>query len=223
MRGSAYEGFVRLRMFMWLMFYVAFSGRAQTPTGTVFGVDGDHFALSGKSFQVISGEMHYPRIPRAYWRERLRMAKAMGLNSITAYVFWNFHEPVQGTYDFSGNHDVAEFVREAQQEGLYVILRPGPYVCAEWELGGYPAWMLKEHGTLRSSDPKHIAEVRKWLQRLGKELAPLQAANGGPIIAVQVENESGSFDSDHDYMRQMRQALIDAGFDKTLLYTADGY
>ena len=148
--------------------------------------------------------MHYPRIPRAYWRERLRMAKAMGLNSITAYVFWNFHEPAEGTYDFSGNHDVAEFVREAQQEGLYVILRPGPYVCAEWELGGYPAWMLKDHGTLRSSDPKHIAAVRTWLQRLGKELAPLQAASGGPIIAVQVENEYGSFDSDHEYMRQSR-------------------
>jgi len=186
-------------------------------------VQDGQFHLDGKPFQIISGEMHYPRIPRAYWRDRLRMAKAMGLNSITAYVFWNFHEPTQGKYDFSENHDVAEFVREAQQEGLYVILRPGPYVCAEWELGGYPAWMLKDHGTLRSSDPKHMAEVRKWLQRLGRELAPLQAANGGPIIAVQVENEYGSFDRDHEYMRQMRQALIDAGFDKTLLYTADGY
>lgn len=181
------------------------------------------FQLDGKPFQIISGEMHYPRIPRAYWRVRLRMAKAMGLNSITAYVFWNFHEPTKGTYDFSENHDVAEFVREAQQEGLYVILRPGPYVCAEWELGGYPAWMLKDHGTLRSSDPKYMATVRMWMQRLGKELAPLQAANGGPIIAVQVENEYGSFDSDHEYMRQSRQALIDAGFDKTFFYTADGY
>ncbi len=196
---------------------------AQSPAHSALRVQDGKFQLDGKPLQIISGEMHYPRIPRAYWRERLRMAKAMGLNSITAYVFWNFHEPTEGTYDFSGNHDVAEFVREAQQEGLYVILRPGPYVCAEWELGGYPAWMLKDHGTLRSGDPKHMAAVRKWLQRLGKELAPLQAANGGPIIAVQVENEYGSFDSDHEYMRQSRQALIDAGFDKTLFYTADGY
>lgn len=196
---------------------------AQNPVHGALQIQDGKFQLNGKPLQIISGEMHYPRIPRAYWRERLRMAKAMGLNSITAYVFWNFHEPTEGVYDFSGNHDVAEFVREAQQEGLYVILRPGPYVCAEWELGGYPAWMLKDHGTLRSSDPKHMAAVRTWLQRLGKELAPLQAANGGPIIAVQVENEYGSFDSDHEYMRQSRQALIDAGFDKTLFYTADGY
>ena len=101
--------------------------------------------LDGKPFQVISGEMHYPRIPRAYWRERFRMARAMGLNTITTYVFWNEHETKPGVYDFSGNNDVAEFVREAQQEGLYVILRPGPYVCAEWEFGGYPAWLLKDH------------------------------------------------------------------------------
>ena len=88
--------------------------------------------------------MHYARIPRAYWRDRLRMAKAMGLNTITTYVFWNVHEPRPGVYDFSGNNDVAEFIREAQQEGLYVILRPGPYACAEWEFGGFPAWLLKD-------------------------------------------------------------------------------
>src|SRR5665213_4133034 len=115
---------------------------AQSPAHHALRVQDGKFQLDGKPFQIISGEMHYPRIPRAYWRDRLRMAKAMGLNSITAYVFWNFHEPTEGTYDFSGNHDVAELVREAKQEGLYVILRPGPYVCAEWELGGYPAWTV---------------------------------------------------------------------------------
>ena len=99
--------------------------------------------LDGKPFQIISGEMHYPRIPRAYWRARFRMAKAMGLNTVTAYVFWNEHEQSPGVFDFSGQRDVAEFIREAQSEGLYVILRPGPYVCAEWEWGGYPAWLLK--------------------------------------------------------------------------------
>src|SRR5437899_9952194 len=111
---------------------------AQTSSHTFAVADGK-FVLDGKPFQVISGEMHYPRIPRAYWRDRFRMAKAMELNTITTYIFWNAHETRPGIFDFSGNNDVAEFIREAQQEGLYVILRPGPYVCAEWEWGGYPS------------------------------------------------------------------------------------
>jgi beta-galactosidase len=181
------------------------------------------FLLDGKPFQIISGEMHYPRIPRAYWRARLRMAKAMGLNTITTYVFWNEHEPSPGVYDFTGQNDVAEFIREAQSEGLYVILRPGPYVCAEWEWGGYPAWLLKDHSiVVRSSDPKFMDPARRWLLRLGQELAPLQIGNGGPIIAVQVENEYGSFGSDHAYMEQIHHTLVDAGFTKAMLYTADG-
>lgn len=181
------------------------------------------FRLDGKPFRIISGEMHYPRIPRAYWRARLRMAKAMGLNTITTYVFWNEHEPEPGVYDFSGQNDIAEFIREAQSEGLYVILRPGPYVCAEWEWGGYPAWLLKDHGiVVRSSDPRFMQPARRWLLRLGQELAPLQVGNGGPIIAVQVENEYGSFGSDHDYMEQIHHTLLDAGFTKAMLYTADG-
>jgi beta-galactosidase len=151
------------------------------------------------------------------------MAKAMGLNTITAYVFWNEHEPKPGVYDFSGNNDVAEFVREAQQEGLYVILRPGPYVCAEWEWGGYPSWLLKDHGiVVRSSDPKFMAPATRWLARLGQELAPLQIGNGGPIILTQVENEYGSYGKDHAYMEQIHKALVDAGFTKSQLYTADG-
>jgi beta-galactosidase len=181
------------------------------------------FTLDGKPFRILSGEMHYPRIPRAYWSERMQMARAMGLNAVTAYVFWNEHEQTPGVYDFSGQRDVAEFIREAQQEGLYVILRPGPYVCAEWEFGGYPAWLLKDPETVvRSQDPKFMEPARRWLLRLGQELAPLQYANGGPIIAVQVENEYGSFGDDHAYMQQIRQTLVDAGFSKSLLYTADG-
>ena len=102
------------------------------------------FLLDGKPFQIISGEMHYARIPHEYWRARLKMARAMGLNTISTYVFWNLHEPKPGVYDFHGQLDVAEFVRMAQEEGLYVILRPGPYVCAEWDLGGLPAWLLAD-------------------------------------------------------------------------------
>jgi beta-galactosidase len=202
---------------------VAHAGQTAAATQHSFRAEGGKFLLDGKPFRIISGEMHYPRIPRAYWRARLRMARAMGLNTITTYVFWIFHEPRPGEYDFSGQHDVAEFIREAQSEGLYVILRPGPYVCAEWEWGGYPAWLLKDHDVVvRSSDPRFMEPARRWLMRLGKELAPLQIGNGGPIIAVQVENEYGSLGNDHEYMEQIHHAILDAGFNKALLYTADG-
>ncbi len=202
-------------------------GTASAAEQHTFYAAGGHFLLDGKPFQVISGEMHYPRIPRAYWRTRLRMAKAMGLNTITTYVFWNEHEPQPGVYDFSGNNDVAEFIREAQEEGLYVILRPGPYVCAEWDFGGFPAWLLRDakgdHSmVVRSSDPSFIAAATRWMERLGKELAPLQVGNGGPIILVQVENEYGTFGSDHSYMEQIRKMIVGAGFTSAQLYTADG-
>src|SRR5580698_8731032 len=194
------------------------------PTATTRGltVEQGHFLLDGKPFRVISGEMHYPRIPREYWRARLRMARAMGLNAITTYVFWNEHEPTPGVYDFSGNNDVAEFIREAQQEGLYVILRPGPYVCAEWEFGGYPAWLLKDHSmVLRSDNPTYVAVADRWLRRLGQELASLQVAYGGPIILVQLENEYGAFGDDRRYLEHLRQSIFDDGFKESQLYTAD--
>ena len=186
-------------------------------------VNGDHFELDGKPFQIISGAIHYPRVPRAYWRDRLRKARAMGLNTVETYVFWNVHEPSPGQFDFSGQNDVAEFIREAQQEGLFVLLRPGPYVCAEWEFGGYPAWLLKDPTMqVRTSNPAFITAATRWFHRLGQELAPLQSENGGPILAVQVENEYGSFGSDHAYMEQIHHLLLDSGFDKAMLYTADG-
>src|SRR5215470_6727614 len=107
-------------------------------------IEGGQFVLDGRHLQIISGEMHYARIPREYWRDRLRKARAMGLNTISTYVFWDLHEPKPGVYDFSGSHDVAAFIRTAQEEGLHVILRPGPYSCAEWDLGGFPAWLLAD-------------------------------------------------------------------------------
>ena len=188
-----------------------------------FAVHDGQFLLNGKPFQIISGEMHYQRVPRAYWRDRFRMAKSMGLNTITTYVFWNAHEPRPGAYDFSGNNDVAEFIREAQQEGLYVILRPGPYSCAEWDFGGFPAWLLKDHSTVvRSRDAKFLEPAARWIKRLGQELAPLQIGNGGPILLVQVENEYGSFGNDHVYMEQLHHMFVDSGFTQSVLYTADG-
>jgi beta-galactosidase len=192
-----------------------------SPTRLVAGAG--QFLLDGKPLQILSGEMHYPRIPREYWRDRFRMARAMGLNTISTYVFWNLHEPAPGRYDFSGNNDVAAFVREAGAEGLHVILRPGPYVCAEWELGGYPAWLLADPNlVLRSTDEKLTRPAERWLARLGRELAPLLSNRGGPIIAVQLENEYGSFDKDKAYLAWHRRALLDAGLGGALIYTADG-
>lgn len=186
-------------------------------------IERGQFMLDGRPFQIISGEMHYARIPRAYWRDRLRKARAMGLNTISTYVFWNLHEPKPGVYDFRGQLDVAEFVREAQQEGLYVIVRAGPYVCSEWDLGGLPAWLLADPNMkLRSHDESFLRPAAEWMNHLGRELAPLQITRGGPIIAVQVENEYGSFGSDHVYMSRIRDMIRAAGFRDVILYTADG-
>ena len=202
------------------------AGGENTPPHQI-AIAGDHFVLDGKPLQIISGELHYERIPREYWRDRLKKARAMGLNTISTYVFWNLHEPKPGVYDFAGSLDVAAFVRIAQEEGLYVILRPGPYACAEWDLGGLPAWLLADPNiVLRSADEKFLAPAERWLHRLGRELAPLQITHGGPIIAVQVENEYGSFggssNDDHDYMKRILTALQNAGLSEVLLYTADG-
>ena len=187
-----------------------------------FTVGGNQFLLDGKPYQVISGEMHYPRVPREYWRDRLHKARVMGLNTITTYAFWNLHEPQPGVYDFSGQYDIAEYIREAQAEGLHVIFRPGPYVCAEWELGGYPSWLLKDRSlVLRSTDPKYNAAVEGWFARLGKEIEPLLAKNGGPIIAVQVENEYGALGESKDYLAQVKQQIVKAGMGDALLFTSN--
>jgi beta-galactosidase len=179
------------------------------------------FLLDGKPFQIISGEMHYSRIPRECWRARMKAAKAMGLNTIGTYVFWNLHEPQKGKYDFTGNNDVAEFVIIAQQEGLWVILRPSPYVCAEWEFGGYPYWLLNEDGlVVRSMEPKYLNAYREYIKEVGKQLAPLQINHGGNILMVQVENEYGFYGSNKQYLKLNRKIFIDAGFDG-LLYTCD--
>jgi beta-galactosidase len=186
-------------------------------------IEDGKFVLDGRPFQIISGEMHYARIPREYWRDRLRKARAMGLNTISTYVFWNLHEPEPGVYDFGGQLDIAEFVREAQEEDLYVIVRAGPYVCSEWDLGGLPAWLLADpNAALRSRQESFLRPAGEWMNRLGRELAPLEITRGGPIIAVQVENEYGSFGSDKVYMSRVRDMIVKAGFHDLILYTADG-
>lgn len=179
------------------------------------------FLLDGSPFQIISGEIHYPRVPRAAWRDRMKMAKAMGLNTISTYVFWNLHEPEKGVFDFSGNNDIAAFVKMAQQEGLWVILRPSPYVCAEWEFGGYPYWLQNEHGlVVRSKEAKYLKEYEAYIKAVGKQLAPLQVGHGGNILMVQVENEYGSYGQDKQYLALNEKMFREAGFDG-LLYTCD--
>lgn len=179
------------------------------------------FLLDGKPFQMISGEMHYTRVPREAWRARMRMARAMGLNTIGTYVFWNVHEPQRGQFDFSGSNDIAEYVRIAREEGLWVVLRPSPYVCAEWEFGGYPYWLQKERGlVVRSREATYLAEYKKYIMAVGRQLAPLQVNHGGNILMVQVENEYGSYGSDKAYLEMNRQLFREAGFDG-LLYTCD--
>lgn len=172
--------------------------------------------------QILCGELHYPRIPPEYWGARMRMARAMGLDAVSTYVFWNVHEQIEGRYDFEGWNDVARFVLTAQEEGLDLVLRPGPYVCAEWDFGGLPAWLLRSGPVpIRSTDPRYFEPARRWLLRLGQELAPLQRSRGGPIVAVQMENEYGAFGDDREYLRALREVLIEAGFGDAPMFTID--
>ncbi len=190
--------------------------------GHTFKISRNHFLLDGKPFQIISGEMHFARVPRAYWRARLEMAKAMGLNTICTYVFWNQEEPEPGKYNFKGNADVAAFVRMAQKVGLWVIVRPSAYACAEWEFGGYPYWLLNIKGLkVRSRDPKFLKLMKAYYEQLGKQLAPLQVTHGGPILMVQIENEYGSYGHDKKYLRINEKMMREAGFDVPF-YTLDG-
>ena len=166
------------------------------------------FLLNGKPFIVKAAEVHYPRIPRPYWEHRIQMCKALGMNAVCIYIFWNIHEQQEGQFDFTGNNDVAEFCRLAQKNGLYVIVRPGPYVCAEWEMGGLPWWLLKKKDIrLRERDPYFMERVKIFEEKVGEQLKPLTIQNGGPIIMIQVENEYGSYGEDKPYVSEIRDCL----------------
>ena len=166
------------------------------------------FLLNGQPFIVKAAEVHYPRIPRPYWEHRIKMCKALGMNTLCLYVFWNIHEQREGEFDFTGNNDVAEFCRLAQKNGMYVIVRPGPYVCAEWEMGGLPWWLLKKKDIkLRERDPYFMERVKIFEEKVGEQLRPLTIQNGGPIIMIQVENEYGSYGEDKPYVSEIRDCL----------------
>jgi beta-galactosidase len=181
------------------------------------------FLLDGKPLQFISGEMHPARIPKEYWRHRIRMAKAMGCNAIAAYVFWNYHESEPGKFDFrSENRDIAGFFRIVQEEGMWALLRPGPYVCAEWEFGGLPPYLLRIPDIrIRCMDPRYMAAVSQYLRQLAAVIRPLLVTRGGPILMVQIENEYGSYGNDKDYLEALRRIWRENGVDVPF-FTADG-
>ena len=192
------------------------------PKSGTFEIGEGKFLLNGDSFTVKAAEVHYPRIPREYWEHRIEMCKALGMNSICIYIFWNIHEQQEGVYDFTGNNDIRAFCQLAQKHGMYVIVRPGPYVCAEWEMGGLPWWLLKKKDIrLREQDPYFMERVRLFELEVGKQLADLQITHGGNIIMVQVENEYGSYGEDKAYVSAVRDMVREAGFTDVPLFQCD--
>jgi len=188
-----------------------------------FALGAHEFLLDGKPFQIVSGELHPARIPREYWEHRIRMAKAMGCNTIAAYVFWNYHEREPGVFDFSsGNRDLAAFIRIAQAEGMYVLLRPGPYVCAEWDFGGLPPYLLRIPDIrVRCTDQRYMEAVGRYVEQIARVVRPLLVTHGGPVLMVQIENEYGSYGDDRAYLEALRDMWVRAGIDVPF-YTADG-
>ncbi|MBS1665620.1 MAG: beta-galactosidase [Bacteroidetes bacterium] len=188
-----------------------------------FALGKDNFLLDGKPFRIISGEMHPARIPKEYWRHRIQMAKAMGCNTIAVYIFWNYHESAPGVFDFkSENRDMAAFVRLCKEEGMWVLLRPGPYVCAEWDWGGLPTYLLKVPDIrIRCLDTRYMSAVSRYVKRLCQEMVSLQCDHGGPILMVQLENEYGSYANDKEYLKALRSLWVKQGI-TVPFYTADG-
>ncbi|XP_028275000.1 beta-galactosidase-1-like protein 2 isoform X2 [Parambassis ranga] len=180
--------------------------------------DSSHFTLERKPFRILGGSIHYFRVPRAYWEDRMLKLKACGLNTITTYVPWNLHEPQRGVYDFKDQLDLEAYLRLAAKLDLWVILRPGPYICAEWDLGGLPSWLLRDHNMrLRTTYSGFTKAVNAFFDQLIKKVVPFQYSEGGPIIAVQVENEYGSYAKDEEYMHFIKEALLSRGITELLL------
>ncbi|HTY60110.1 MAG TPA: beta-galactosidase family protein, partial [Bacteroidota bacterium] len=188
-----------------------------------FALGGQDFLLDGKPFQIISGELHPARIPREYWRHRIRMARAMGCNTVAAYIFWNYHEREPGRFDFtSDNRDIGEFIRLIQEEGMFVLLRPGPYVCAEWDFGGLPPYLLRIPDIkVRCMDPRYMEAAGRYIERLASVVRPLLVTHGGPVLMVQIENEYGSYGNDTTYLEALKALWLNNGIDVPF-YTADG-
>lgn len=213
------------------MQFFAFTSASAKPKHT-FEIKGGNFVYDGKPIQIHSGEMHFSRVPAPYWHHRLKMMKAMGLNAVATYVFWNFHETAPGKWDWTtDNHNLRGFLKAAADEGMMVILRPGPYACGEWEFGGYPWWLQKvKDMQIRTYNKPFLDSCRVYINQLAKQVSDFQITKGGPIIMVQAENEFGSYvaqrkdislETHHKYSAAIRQMLLDAGFNIPM-FTSDG-
>ena len=192
----------------------------QAPQGT-FKAGVGTFMLNDEPFVVKAAELHYPRIPKPYWENRIQLCKALGMNTVCLYVFWNAHEPAPGVFDFEGQNDLAGFIRLCQQNDMKVILRPGPYVCAEWEMGGLPWWLLKHKDVeLRENDPYFLERVRFFEDAVASQVKDLTIDKGGPIIMIQVENEYGSYGENKEYVSTIRD-MLRANYPDVTLFQCD--
>jgi len=204
------------------MMFASGTEASAAPKPGSFRVGDKTFLLNDKPFVVKAAEVHYPRIPREYWDQRIKMCKALGMNTLCIYIFWNSHEQQEGVFDFTGNNDIRAFVKLAQQNDMYIIVRPGPYVCAEWEMGGLPWWLLKKKDIrLREQDPYFMERLEIFEKKVGEQLGDLTIEKGGPIIMVQVENEYGSYGEDKPYISAVRDIIRKSGFDKVELFQCD--
>lgn len=188
-----------------------------------FSMDSVNFLLDGEPFQIIAGEIHYSRIPKEYWRHRIQMAKAMGCNTIASYVFWNYHETSEGEFDFtSENRNLQEFIEIVKEEDMWLLFRPGPYSCGEWDLGGLPPYLLSIPDIkLRCMDPRYMQAVEKYIEIMAEKISPYLISNGGPIILLQIENEYGSYGNDQVYMKRLKELWEENGIEVPY-YTSDG-
>ncbi len=213
-----------------LMLGAVFTSEAQ-PKHT-FEIKNGDFYYDSKPIKIYSGEVHYPRVPKEYWRHRFQMLKAMGLNAVTTYVFWNYHNTAPGVWDFkTENRDLVSFIKTAGEEGLMVILRPGPYTCAEWEFGGYPWWLQKNKDlVIRGKNQPFLDSCNVYIKKLAEQVKDLQITHGGPVIMIQAENEFGSYVAQRKdiplaehraYSHTIFEMLKKAGFDVPF-FTSDG-
>ena len=202
---------------------ISLVGYSNNPANkNTFSIGDKTFLLNGKPFVIKAAEIHYTRIPAEYWEHRIKLCKALGMNTICIYAFWNIHEQKPGEFNFTGQNDIAAFCRLAQKHGMYIMLRPGPYVCSEWEMGGLPWWLLKKNDIkLRTNDSYFLERTKLFMNEIGKQLADLQIDRGGNIIMVQVENEYGSYATDKDYIANIRDIVKNAGFTDVPLFQCD--